>query len=119
MTHVLPIGSRELAGNGYSGVGSALDDPAAQDEGNAGPIPRGSWIIGPQTDHKLANGKHLTVAMRLSPAPGNTTHREDFWIHGDTPAHNHTASSGCIVLPRDVRNRIAASGDAQLRVVYP
>lgn len=57
--------------------------------------------------------------MRLTPAPGNTTDRQDFWIHGDTAAHNHTASTGCIVLPRDARNQIAGSGDTRLQVVYP
>lgn len=119
MTHVSPDGTRKLIGTGYSGVGSALDDPAAQDEANAGPIPRGNWIVRPQQNHQLSNGKHLAAAMPLSPAPGNATHRKDFWIHGDTAAHNHTASQGCIVLPRDARDAIAGSGDSQLQVVYP
>ncbi|MGH9418143.1 MAG: tlde1 domain-containing protein [Terriglobales bacterium] len=119
MTHVAADGTRKLAGIGYSGVDSALDDPVAQDESSAGPIPRGHWIIGRQQSHQLANGKHLIAAMRPSPAAGNATKRTNFWIHGDTAAHNHTASEGCIILPRDVRDVIAASGDTQLQVVHP
>ncbi|MGH9418017.1 MAG: tlde1 domain-containing protein [Terriglobales bacterium] len=120
IAHVFPDGARKLIGSGYSGFGSALDDPAAQDEDKLGPIPRGSWIIGPQQNHSLADGRGtLIAAMPLAPAPGNTTVRKDFWIHGDTAAHNHTASQGCIVLPRDTRNAIARSGDSRLEVVYP
>lgn len=59
MTHVVPDGARNLIATGYSGFGSALDDPAAQDEGNAGPIPRGTWVIGPQQEHQLSNGKQV------------------------------------------------------------
>lgn len=44
MTHVTPNGT--LIGTGYSGLGSALDDPAAQNESDTGPIPRGTWVIG-------------------------------------------------------------------------
>jgi Protein of unknown function (DUF2778) len=119
----LADGQRNLIGFGYSGFGSALDDPAAQDDPYQGPIPRGDWIIGRQQDHTLREpqGHHnvRTAAMPLTAAPGNTTKRSDFWIHGDTPAHNHTASQGCIVLPRQARNQIADSGDTLLRVVHP
>ncbi|MGH2409345.1 MAG: tlde1 domain-containing protein [Chloroflexota bacterium] len=119
MTHVAPDGTRKLVGTGYSGVGSALDDTAAQDVGNTGPIPRGAWTIGPQQDHPLRGGRHLTAAMPLSPAPGNASHRNNYWIHGDTAEHNHTASEGCIVLSREARDAVAGSGDTQLQVVYP
>ncbi|MGH9519912.1 MAG: tlde1 domain-containing protein [Terriglobales bacterium] len=119
MTHVLADGKRELAGVGYSGHGNALDDPEKQDATNQGPIPRGTWIIGPQRDHHLIGGKTLFGAMELAPAVGNTTRRSDFLIHGDSVAHDHSASKGCIVLPRDVRNVIARSGDTVLQVVHP
>lgn len=119
MTRVAPDGTRELIGTGYSGLGSALDDPAAQDEHFRGPIPRGSWIIGRQQNHPMPGGHSLTAAMRLTPAPGNATDRTDFWIHGDTAAHDHAASKGCIVLPRSVRDAMARSGDSRLEVVYP
>lgn len=119
MSHVLADGTRKTIGTGYSGAGSALDDPGAQDEQFKGPIPRGNWVIGPQQDHPLPRGKTLWAAMKLTPAPGNATERADFWIHGDTAAHNHTASEGCIALPRDVRDAIARSGDSRLEVVRP
>lgn len=103
MTHVLPDGTRELVGAGYSGFGSALDEPVDQNLGNVGPIPRGAWIIGPQQNHPLAYHRGtLWGAMKLTPGPGN-----------------HTASKGCIVLPESVRNAIARSGDPRLEVVHP
>lgn len=119
MTHVLPDGKRELAGMGYSGHGSALDDPEKQDAINQGPIPRGAWIIGPQRDHRLIDGKTLYGAMELAPGAGNATRRSDSLIHGDSAAHDHSASKGCIVLSRDVRDAIARSGDVDLEVVHP
>lgn len=119
MTHVLADGERRLIGVGYSGHGSALDDPAAENQFEEGPIPRGAWLIGPQLDHTLANKHVLPGAMRLSPAPGNSTRRTEFWIHGDTAAHDHTASRGCIVLPRDARDAVARSGITDLEVVHP
>lgn len=101
-------------GTGYSGLGSALDDPAAKYERKKGPIRRGAWLIGKQRNHKLADGHGtLTAAMPLTPAPGNQTDRKDFWIHGDTAAHNQTSSQCCI------RDEIAASSDRRLQVVHP
>jgi hypothetical protein len=38
-------------------------------------------------------------------------------IHGDNDAQSHTASTGCIIEPLNVRNRIAESKDTCLQVV--
>jgi hypothetical protein len=43
--------------------------------------------------------------------------RDGFLIHGDNSAMNHTASEGCIILTRDIRQRISDSGDTQLTVI--
>jgi hypothetical protein len=43
--------------------------------------------------------------------------RTGFLIHGDSLQHPGRASNGCIILPRPIRDRIAASGDDQLTVV--
>jgi hypothetical protein len=43
--------------------------------------------------------------------------RSDFYIHGDNPALNYTASEGCIILARPIREQIAASGDNDLQVL--
>ena len=54
----------------------------------------------------------------LAPAPGTETHgRSAFRIHGDSIRLPGTASHGCIILPRPVREAIWASGDRDLEVV--
>jgi hypothetical protein len=35
--------------------------------------------------------------------------RGGFFIHGDNPAQNNTASDGCVVINRVARERIAAA----------
>jgi len=53
--------------------------------------------------------------MDLSPsAATNTFGRSAFLIHGDNLSH--TASHGCVILRRDVRERISASTDRTLVV---
>jgi hypothetical protein len=43
--------------------------------------------------------------------------RSGFLIHGDSIIRPGTASRGCIILAREIREQIAASGDADLEVV--
>jgi hypothetical protein len=50
--------------------------------------------------------------MALDPDPGNQMFgRDGFLIHGDNMAMNHTASEGCIILGRPIREQIADSAD--------
>lgn len=111
-------------GTGYSGYddgdripepGEGRNDPAAQTERNIGPTPAGYWtIVGPP--HETAT--HGPVVMALHPdASTETFGRDEFLIHGDSVKTPGTASHGCIILPRAVRERIWASGDRRLRVV--
>ena len=108
-----PDGS--LAGVGYSGNGADLDNPSGQGDIGHGPIPQGSWTIGEFSNHP----KLGPVSSPVSPAPGNDMDSRDggFFIHGDNAAENHTASDGCIILSRPLREQIAASGDTELLVV--
>lgn len=105
-----------LTVTGYSGHGEGLDNASMQDVHDIGPLPQGVYTI--QPPH--ADTKVGPVAMRLVPAASNDMHgRGDFLIHGDNAAQNHTASEGCIILPRDVRVKIGEavlSGDDQLMV---
>ncbi len=50
-------------------------------------------------------------------ASNNMQGRHSFQIHGDNRSMNQTASSGCIILPRKIREQIANSGDNRLVVV--
>jgi lipoprotein-anchoring transpeptidase ErfK/SrfK len=104
-----------VIGQGYSGNGSDLDNPAGQGDIGHGPIPQGEWIIGVFADRAVV-GK---FSVPLMPCQGNNMDGRDggFYIHGDNPQGDHTASDGCIVLPRPLREAIAMSHDVLLNVV--
>ena len=104
----------KVIGAGYSGFGDGKNNPAMQDEPNVGPIPTGMYVIGPPKDTPT-HGPHV---MTLSPTDRTETFgRNGFLIHGDSVGSPGTASHGCIILPRDLRDTISASGDYELTVV--
>lgn len=85
---------------------------------NTGPIPQGTWIIGQQQNNTTGNGRNLPASMRLTPANGtDTLGRDGFIIHGDNNRGDQSASEGCPILNRDIRNQIGASGDNVFRVI--
>lgn len=101
-------------GTGYSGQPSCKNDPAKCDQHNEGPIPPGRYMIGDPIDTPT----HGPYVLRLSPDAANEMHgRSGFLIHGDSAARPGTASQGCIILPRAVREAVHASGDRLLEVV--
>ena len=58
--------------------------------------------------------------MRLTPDPSNEMYgRTSFLIHGDTGAHNHGASEGCIIFNLCVRQQIATSSKTRHLQVIP
>ena len=99
----------------YSGAGEGKNNPALQDVPNLGPIPRGNWtIVGPPVDTR----DHGPCVLRLEPAAETETHgRRGFLIHGDSRTHPGTASQGCIILPRAIREQVWQSGDRELEVI--
>ena len=105
-TGVLTDPNGEYAGTGYAGHGEGLDNPAEQGEANIGPVPEGKYTIGSAFIHPKCG----PISMRLSPFSENEMFgRGGFLIHGDTASMNHTASDGCIILGRPIREAIAAS----------
>lgn len=104
-----------LMGSGYSGLGDAKNDPKRQDDKGEGPIPEGKYAIGPMIAH---HGAHGPCVLPLTPIGGQEMHgRSAFLIHGDSIEHPGTASHGCIIMSRTVRQQIAASLDKDLFVV--
>lgn len=101
-------------GIGYSGTGMGLNNPKAQSVHNIGPIPIGLWKIGP-----WVNNKHLGPCVAfLEPSKNtNTFDRSGFFIHGDNKLMNHSASEGCIILSRALREQIKDSGITQIEIV--
>jgi hypothetical protein len=104
-----------LVGTGYSGHGDGVNNPAAQNEQRIGPIPQGVYRIGAPLDPP----DHLgPLAMPLTAQPGTETFgRSAFFMHGDNSQGNESASEGCIIMARLIRQTVAASPDRDLTVV--
>lgn len=105
------------AGTGYSGFEAGKNNPALQNVANVGPIPQGRYTIG-KPECVDSPGPHGPFVMRLTPDAANQMFgRDGFLIHGDSIVKPGTASHGCIIMGRLIRNAIAASGDHDLTVV--
>jgi hypothetical protein len=103
-----------LVGTGYAGHGEGLNNPADEFAKNVGPLPVGKYTIA----YALTDAVTGPVSMHLVPDPRNVMHgRGSFLIHGDNAAMNHTASDGCIIMARPIRETIDASRDRELQVV--
>lgn len=103
----------QTVGRGYSGNGIGLNNPAAEQQRNVGPIPRGQYNIGVPRQHPTKG----PITISLSPTGHRAHGRDHFLIHGDSRLHPGNASQGCIILRPDVRRRIATSRDRTLEVV--
>jgi hypothetical protein len=100
-------------GYGYSGHGTGLNDPGSDAIPDIGPIPRGHWHIERWDEHHGDKGPIVAVLIPV----GHEAHgRSAFLIHGDNGLGNHSASHGCIILPRVVREKMRDSGDRDLEV---
>ena len=101
-----------IVATGYSGTGMGRNNPGAQKLRNVGPIPRGRYTIG-RAHNTASHGPHVMDVTPNGPiVPGRDG---AFLIHGDNLRHD--ASTGCVILPRSVRDQISHSGDNQLEVV--
>lgn len=99
-------------GKGYSGAGTGKNNPDYQCVQDIGPIPRGQYDIGGETNNPSP------VTLPLHPDSNNDMcGRSGFLIHGDNVERPGWASSGCIILNRDVREKIRDSGINRLEVI--
>jgi len=99
---------------GYSGREWGKNNHSAQKVVGIGPIPEGMWTI-EKPYHSKNTGPYT---LGLSPVKGTKTfERSAFRIHGDSIKNPGTASHGCIILPRYIRERIWDSGDTVLEVI--
>jgi len=109
-------GERVSHGRGYSGHGEGLNNPALESRINVGPIPRGTYVIGPPFDSPLGR-----PTLNLTPTDDtNTFNRRGFAFHGDYKLRRfptYEASTGCIITSRGLRKSIAISKDPLLKVV--
>ena len=104
----------KLRWRGYSGCGEGLNNPLKECIRFVGPIPRGVYSQCDPQD----SPKHGKFCIPLSPDEGTDTHgRDSFMMHGDKiEGPPFSASEGCIIMPRIVRNEFAASRE-KLQVV--
>jgi hypothetical protein len=103
-----------LKGRGYSGHGEGVNNPAMQHIPRVGPIPQGRWTVGAPRDSARVG----PFALPLTPEDGTVTFgRTAFLIHGDNRHRDQSASHGCIILPRVIREAIWDSSDTALEVI--
>jgi Tlde1 domain len=105
----------QRVGAGYSGLDNGKNNPSMQAVADLGPIPQGNWtIVGPPVNTTT----HGPFVLRLEPADDtNLFGRSGFLMHGDSIENPGTASHGCIIMPRTVREQVWQSGDTSLQVV--
>lgn len=105
-----------LRGFGYSGRKEGLNNPEMQAEKGIGPIPQGKWRIGRFFNDPGGKGP---IVAHLAPQGFDPLGRSGFMIHGDNLLGDNSASEGCIILPRVLRQmlRDAQSDDCTLEVI--
>lgn len=109
--------SPDAVATGYSGFGEGKNNPALEQVHDVGPIPRGFWDIG-DPECVTTVGPHGPFVLPLTAKEGTETFgRSGFLCHGDSINHAGSASHGCIVMSRPVREEIAASHDQLLKVI--
>lgn len=101
-------------GRGYSGHPPYVNQTDAEALVARGPIPRGAYrLVGPFNHVRLG-----PVCFFLDPVRSNQMFgRSGFLIHGDNAMGNQTASHGCIILSRAIREKIATTPVRTLVVV--
>jgi hypothetical protein len=104
----------KLVATGYSGRESGKNNPKMQDVSNTGPLPRGRYVIGAAYNSTKRGPQCITL---IPDAANQMFGRGDFRIHGDSIKTPGSASHGCIIMPRNVRDRIVASSDKILEVI--
>lgn len=116
-------GGAALLARCYSGAPGFVNDPDAQGEVGRGPIPRGLWLVGRAVRHSTLGPAAIPLlpatATETGQVAAGTTRlgRSGFYIHGDNDKRNQSASRGCIVCPRVIRDVIIGLGIKRLVVV--
>jgi hypothetical protein len=99
--------------HGYSGHGPGKNNPAMQGVPNIGPIPAGTYRIGKPFKDPFKGPFCLWLVAN---GDNEMFGRAGFLIHGDSMLHPGEASNGCIVLGREIREKIARGKDWELEV---
>jgi hypothetical protein len=105
----------EKIDTGYSGCDQGKNNPDMQAVFDVGPIPQGDWTI---SGLPVNTAEHGPFVLTLTPANGTAAFGSSgFLIHGHKIGAPGTASKGCNILARTIREQIWNSGDTDLEVV--
>jgi len=109
----------KVVARGYSGKGKGKNNPEMEGVRATGPIPRGKWRMVSLYDSKNVGPYTITVHALDGTRDDrhDATGRSAFRIHGDSVSTPGSASKGCIILPRAIRELMWESGDRDLEVV--
>lgn len=90
-----------------------VNNPLMVSVKDVGPLPPGFYTFGEPVEHSRLG----PFAIPLLPdTTNNMMGRGDFYCHGDTTPSG-SASEGCVIMPRAIRNELWASTDHRLQVV--
>ena len=90
-----------IIGVGFSGNQFHFNQPIFESLSKQGPLPENRYKLHYQETHPTL-GPHV---FRLEPIDNSPMFgRDEFYIHGDNPAANHTSSEGCIVTSLPTRS---------------
>ena len=99
---------------GYAGHGVGVDNIADEDIPDEGPIPEGTYQMGPWFN----DPEKGPIVCHLTPEPGvNDYGRSSFMVHGDSIKNPGQASLGCAVADHATRLAMSQSEDQILSVV--
>ena len=111
-----PDGNKVATGYAGGNCGEnpdGVNNPAMQDRKGIGPLPQGIYSFG----DPLSQSKLGPFAIPLIPSPDNEMYgRGGFFCHGDNLDMDHSASEGCVIMPRTVRVQMWSSDDHTLQV---
>ena len=113
---ILTASDGSFAGQGYSGHGAGINNPALQNMPDVGPIPQGFYTMSPFFSDSVKG----PLVCNLEPDATNQMFgRSGFMMHGDSVEHPgaEEASQGCIIMSHFVRQAVSRSGDNRLQVV--
>ena len=104
----------KIIGHGYAGHGEGKNNPEMESVKNTGPLPKGIYYKGQKIDHP----KTGPYSIRLIPDKNNQMFgRSGFMFHGDSKRNPGTASEGCIVASRKIREMWYESDDNIIKVI--
>jgi hypothetical protein len=104
----------EWLGSGYSGNGEGFNNHSLEAVPNIGPIPTGTWCFGEAFDSKNTG----PMSIRMTPVGHDAHGRSAFQLHGDSIRNPGTASKGCPIAPRWLREVINNSKDKLIEVIF-